>query len=161
MSTVRRVVIGLLATVGLLLAGAASAVPVANAQERTITTLVAVLSAENELPGCPASVESGARGVAVIQIDETTGEISYRVLAANLPGTIATSPGAHIHIGDATQTGGVVLPLMLTGDNTGVVAEGTATNPTLAAAILADPEGYYVNVHTTACPAGAVRGQLG
>jgi len=31
---------------------------------------------------------------------------------------------------------------------------------TVAAAILAHPKGYYVNVHTAAFPNGAVRGQL-
>jgi hypothetical protein len=41
------------------------------------------------------------------------------------------------------------------------VAEGTTTNPTIAAAILADPESYYGNVHTTSCPTGTIRGQLG
>jgi hypothetical protein len=133
--------------------------PVANAQERT--TFVAQLSAENEVPGCPLGVESGARGVAVIQIDEATGEIRYRVVATNLPGTIAGSPGAHIHIGSAEDAGPVVQGLVLTGLESGLVAAGTATNPSLAAAILADPANYYVNVHTTTCPSGAVRGQLG
>jgi hypothetical protein len=160
MSSVRRVVIGLLASVGLLLAGAA-AVPVANAQEPTLTTFVAVLSAENEIPGCPAGVESGANGVAVIQIDAATGEISYRVVATNLPDTIAGSPGAHIHFGTAEQRGPIVQEFELTGLNTGLVAAGTAINPALAAAILANPENYYVNVHTTKCPTGTVRGQLG
>ena len=167
MSSVRRVVIGLLASVGLLLTGA-SAVPVANAQERTLTTFVAHLSAENEAPGCPAGEESGASGVAIIQINEVTGEISYRVVATNLPGTIADSVGAHIHVGAAGDPGGVVQGLELTGLESGLVAAGTVTNAQLlAAAILADPANYYVNVHTTApdlgdaCPAGAVRGQLG
>jgi hypothetical protein len=135
--------------------------PVANAQERTVTTFVAVLSAENEVPGCPAGVESGAGGVAIIQIDAATGEISYRVVARNLPGTIAGSPGAHIHVGPAGVIGPVVEPLELTGLETGLVAAGTVTNEELAAAILADPADYYVNVHTTVCPVGAARGQLG
>jgi hypothetical protein len=135
--------------------------PVANAQERTLTTFVADLSAENEVPGCPAGVESGASGVAIIQIDDDTGEISYHVVATNLPGTIAGSPGAHIHVGAAGVVGPVVEPLQLTGLETGLVAAGTATNKGLAAAILADPANYYVNVHTTVCPDGAVRGQLG
>ena len=161
MSSVRRVVIGLLASVGLLLAGTA-AVPVANAQEPTLRTFVTILSAENEIPGCPAGVESGAHGVAVIQIDDLTGEIRYRVVATNRPATMAGSPGGHIHgPAPATGTAPIVVPFELTGLNTGRVAAGTATNPELAAAILAYPENYYVNVHTTACPPGTIRGQLG
>jgi hypothetical protein len=98
--------------------------------------------------------------VAIIQIDETTGEIRYRVVATNLPDTIAGSPGAHIHFGTAAQAGPIVQEFELTGLDTGLVAAGTATNPELAAAILANPENYYVNVHTTECPRGTVRGQL-
>ena len=159
MSSVRRIILCLLAAVGLLAAGSA-ALPAAHAEETAYTTFVAHLSAENELPGCPEGVESGAHGVAVVQIDEATGEIRYRVVAANLPGTIAGSPGAHIHVGAAEATGPVVLPLMLTGLETGLVAAGTTEDEDLARLILADPEGYYVNVHTTVCPGGAVRGQL-
>ena len=157
MSSVRRVLLGLLASVGLLLAGA-SALPVANAQERTLTTFVAQLSPENEVSGCGPGEASGASGVAIIQIDEVTGEISYRVVATNLPGTIS---GAHIHEGMAGESGDVVEPLALTGLNSGLVAAGTASDPALAAEILANPANYYVNVHTTQCPGGAVRGQLG
>jgi hypothetical protein len=135
--------------------------PAASAQERAPTTFVAVLSAENEVPGCPAGEESGARGIAIVQIDEDTGEITYRVIAADLPGTIAGSPGAHIHEGSAGEMGPVVQSLELTGLESGVVAAGAAVNPLLAAAILADPANYYVNVHTTVCPGGAIRGQLG
>ncbi len=164
MSTVRRVVIGLLATVGLFVAGAA-AVPVANAEELRLRTFVTQLSAENEVPGCQPGVDSGAGGVAVVQIDEATGEITYRVVATNLPAPIAGSPGAHIHVQDPNSPTGLTGPIVLhferTGLNTGLVAAGTTTDPTLAAAILADPENYYVNVHTTACPPGTVRGQLG
>jgi hypothetical protein len=140
--------------------------PVANAQERTLTTFVVQLSAENEVPECQAAVDSGASGVAVVQINAETGEISYRVVAFRLPGTVTA---AHIHpgaVGEANppaQGGG----FEVTGLSTGLVAEGSTMNPTLAAAILANPENYYVNVHTTApdpedaCPGGAVRGQLG
>ena len=135
--------------------------PVAGAQDRARTTFVAALSPENEVPGCPAGEESGAGGRAIVRIDADTGEITYRVVARRLPGTIAGSPGAHIHAGAAGEMGPVVQPLMLTGRERGLVAAGTATNPALAAAILADPAGYYVNVHTTVCPGGAIRGQLG
>ena len=122
---------------------------------------MAQLSAENEVPGCPAGVASGAGGVAVVQINEATGEITYRVVAFNLPADIEGSPGAHIHLGTAEQRGPIVQEFELTDLNTGLVATGTATDPALADAILANPENYYVNVHTTACPTGTVRGQLG
>jgi hypothetical protein len=163
-STVRRVVIGLLATIGLLVAGAA-AVPVANAEELTLSTFVVQLSAENEVPACPAGVESGATGVAIVQINAETGEIIYRVVAFNLPATIAgPSTGAHIHVVDPTSptgmTGRIVVDFERTGLNTGLIAEGTITDTELATAILANPENYYVNVHTTACITGTIRGQL-
>jgi hypothetical protein len=135
--------------------------PMTSAHERTSTTFVTALSAENEVPGCPAGVEGGAGGKAVVRIDQETGEITYRVVARRLPGTITGSPGAHIHVGAAGVMGPVVEPLQLTGRERGLVATGTATNPALAAAIVANPANYYVNVHTTACPAGAIRGQLG
>ena len=164
MSTVRRVVIGLLATVGLLVAGA-SAVPVAHAEEQTVRPFVVQLSAENEVPGCPAGVASGATGVAIIHIDPATGEITYTVVANDLPATIAgPSTGAHIHVIDPNsptgQTGPIVLHFERTGLNEGVVAQGTTTSLALATAILACPENSYVNVHTTACPTGTIRGSL-
>jgi hypothetical protein len=135
--------------------------PLAHAQDRAPTTFVAMLSAQNEVPGCPAGEESAAGGTAIVRIDEDTGEITYRVVARRLPGTIAGSPGAHIHLGAAGDAGPVVQALELTGRERGLVATGTATNPALAEAILADPASYYVNVHTTTCAGGAIRGQLG
>lgn len=159
MPSVRRVVIGLLASVGVLLTWAAAA-PVADAHERHRTTLVAFLSAENEVPECSAGVESGAQGVAVIKINADTGVIKYLVFATDLPATIAGSPGVHIHAGAAGQTGGIVQHFDLTGRNDGLVAAGRATNPELAKDILENPENYYVNVHTVKCPMGTVRGQL-
>ena len=164
MSTARRVVIGLLATIGLLFAGAA-AVPVASAAEPTLNTFVVQLNAENEVPECLPGEDSGASGVAIVQINADTGEITYRVVAWQLPATIAgPSTGAHIHVIDPNsptgQTGGIVVHFEPTGLNTGLVAAGTTTNPTVAAAILANPENYYVNVHTDVCQSGAVRGQL-
>jgi hypothetical protein len=155
--TIRRIVIGLLATVGLLFAGAA-AVPVANAEEPTLNTFVVQLSAENEVPGCQLGVDRGAGGVAVVQVNADTGEIRYRVVAFRLPGTVTD---AHIHPGAAGVAKPPAQGFELTGLSTGLMAAGTVTNPTLAEAIVAEPENYYVNVHTTGCRPGAVRGQVG
>jgi len=162
MSSVRRIVIGLLASVALLFT-AALAVPVANAADTTLRTFVVQLSPENEPAGCQPGVDSGAAGVAVVQINADTGQITYRVVAFNLPAAISgPSTGAHIHVVDPTVPAGqrIVLDFERTGLATGLIAAGTTTNPTLAAAILANPENYYVNVHTTACPMGTIRGQL-
>ena len=71
--------------------------------------------------------------------------------------------GAHIHVGVAGTAGDVVVDLDPFGaDITGNMASHcVVTSAETAAAIIATPSDYYVNVHTTAFPGGAVRGQLG
>lgn len=125
-------------------------------------TFAVSLSASEEVPGCAATDQSD-RGVALFKIvDATAGTVEYKVVSTNLPGDIVGSPGLHIHgPAPAGATTGVIQGLELTGAEVGVVAEGTFTNPALVAAALEHPELYYVNVHTTACPPGAIRGQLG
>jgi hypothetical protein len=125
-------------------------------------THVVKLTAAEEVPPC-AAASKRHRGVALFRItDATAGTVSYKVISTNLPGNIVGSPGAHIHgpapAGVAT---GVLQPLTLTGNEVGVVAQGTFTNPALVAAINANPQLYYVNVHSTTCPPGVIRGQIG
>ena len=125
-------------------------------------TFVVQLTAAEEVPPC-APADNSDRGVALFTItDATAGTVSYKVVSTNLPGNIVGSPGAHIH-GPALagQTAGIVQPLTLTGAEVGVVAKGTFTNPQLVAAAFANPQLYYVNVHSTTCPAGVIRGQVG
>jgi CHRD domain len=134
------------------------AATVALAEAPAPTTFVAVLTAEDEVPLCaPAGNE--ARGVVVFHVlDEATGLVSYKLVANNLPGNITA---AHIHLAPKGTPGGVVQPLPLTpGAENGVIGEGTFTNPTLLAAIRANPQNYYVNVHSTVCGPGVIRGQL-
>jgi hypothetical protein len=106
-------------------------------------------------------VESGAGGVAVVQINADTNQITYRVVAFNLPAPISgPTTGAHIHVQNlGSATGGIVVDFERTGLNTGLVAAGTTTAPD-ADAILANPQNYYVNLHSTECPSGTIRGQL-
>ena len=66
---------------------------------------------------------------------------------------------AHIHEGDAGVAGGVVAPLIT--PQLGQRANAcTEIDEELARRILANPGGFYVNLHNGAYPAGAVRGQL-
>jgi hypothetical protein len=142
-------------------AGAALVVATALAAPPAQKTFVVVLTTAEEVPPC-AEAGNDARGVAVFQVvDEASGTVRYKVVANNLPGTIAGSPGAHIHIGPRGSAGPIVQGLELTGSEQGVVAAGTFTNPGLLAALRTSPEEYYVNVHSTVCRPGVIRGQFG
>ena len=122
-------------------------------------TFIVVLNADNEVPHCGPSTDA-ARGVAIFHVtNEAAGTVAWQIVADNLPGTIIA---AHIHHADAGVAGPVVQPLPPTpGDESGVIGTGTFANPALLAAIRATPAAYYVNVHSTVCPTGVIRGQFG
>jgi CHRD domain len=122
-------------------------------------TFVAVMSAADEVPLC-AQADNSARGVAVFHVlDEATGLVSYKVVANNLP---CVTVAAHIHQSPPGVPGAIVQPLAFTPTSeNGVIAEGTFINKGLLDAMQADPGAYYVNVHSTVCPTGVIRGQLG
>jgi hypothetical protein len=142
-------------TVGLATLFAAT---VALADPSAPTTFVAVLTAEDEVPLCAPAADD-ARGVAVFQVlDEATGLVSYKLVANNIPGN---TTAAHIHVAPKGTPGPVLQPLAFApGEEQGVIGEGTFTNPVLLAAIRANPQNYYVNVHSTVCGPGVIRGQL-
>jgi CHRD domain len=131
---------------------------VALADPPTPQTFVAVLTAEDEVPLC-APAGNDARGVAVFRVlEEATGLVSYKLVANSIPGN---TTAAHIHLAPKGVPGGVVQPLPFTpGEEQGVIGEGTFTNAALLAAIRANPQNYYVNVHSTVCGPGVIRGQL-
>ena len=108
------------------------------------------LTGAAEVPPCDAD----GTGTALVTITGTT--VSYTITVANidLPPT-----GQHIHSGAAGVNGPIVVNLP--GTWVGNTLTGSTTTTTAqAAAIIANPSGFYVNVHTSACPGGAVRGQL-
>jgi CHRD domain-containing protein len=100
--------------------------------------------------------EPNATGTAVIRILKDTSTVCYRLHAANV--TLPTV-AAHIHRGAAGTNGPVVVPFTAPaadGNSSGCIA----STPAIVDDILANPAGYYVNVHTTEHPAGAIRSQL-
>lgn len=148
----------LIALLGVL-AGALIAVGIAVADRPPPTTFVAPLETAQEVPGCSAAGNE-ARGLAIFHVvDQETGTVEFKLVANNLPGNIVA---AHIHVAPRGAAGPVVQPTPPTpGEENGVIAEGTFSNPALVEALQENPEAYYVNVHTNVCPPGAIRGQLG
>ena len=74
---------------------------------------------------------------------------------------LGTITGAHIHRGRANQNGPIVVPLATpTNGALGASASCHTVAASLSKAIVRNPSGFYVNIHTTAFPNGAIRGQL-
>jgi hypothetical protein len=112
------------------------------------STLVATLT--------PEGTNTQGTGTARLQLnpDEQTICSVIHVGGIELPAT-----AAHIHKGAAGVSGPIVVPLPA--PNSAGVSTGCTHAPrTLIVAIMQHPAGYYVNVHNTSYPEGAVRGQL-
>jgi hypothetical protein len=111
------------------------------------------LTGAAEVPG-PGDPDGS--GQASLTLNPGQGEVCFEISVSNI-----TLPaiGAHIHIGSATVAGPVVVGLTPP-DASGTSSGCVAASQDLLIAILQNPENYYVNVHTTDFPAGAIRGQL-
>jgi hypothetical protein len=91
----------------------------------------------------------------VITLVPERGEVCYELTVRN----IDPATKAHIHQAARGAAGDVVLDLT---PPTGGTSKGCAAATTvLVEQIDADPQSFYVNVHSEAYPDGAVRGQLG
>ena len=81
------------------------------------------------------------------------GQICYSITVKNI---MLPATAAHIHL---TSNGNIVVPLTAP-DASGKASGCANTTRALVRAILTNPAGYYVNVHTTDFPNGAIRGTL-
>ena len=115
-------------------------------------SLTATLLGENEVP--PADPDGS--GAAVVTLNSGQGVVCFEISVSNiaLPAT-----GAHIHEGAAGVNGGIVVSLTPP-DESGTSSGCVEADRGLIKDIRKDPAGYYVNVHTTEYPSGAIRGQL-
>lgn len=114
--------------------------------------LKATLVGSTEIPG-PGDPDGN--GLATVNIDLAKGQLCYTLTVLQVEGVTM----AHIHRAPMGSMGNVVVPLSAptSGSSEGCVS----IRPELASAILSDPSSFYVNVHSEAHIAGAVRGQLG
>jgi hypothetical protein len=133
------------------------------------------LSASNEVPPI-MNAEANGRGNATITFNVPRdssgnvtggGAVNFQALLSGFPaGSVAR--GAHIHPGAAGQNGGILVDSRLTAatavtltDGTGILTLNDAPiTQDQATQIVANPSGFYFNVHTNLNPGGAVRGQL-
>ena len=103
-------------------------------------------------PGDPDGI-----GIAKIKLLPGYGTICFRI---RVRGITLPATAAHIHSGERGVAGPVVVSL--DAPNAEGKARGcvTGVDPELIKAIWMNPRSYYVNVHTTDFPDGAIRGQL-
>ena len=96
-----------------------------------------------------------AMGSVTTLLDKATGMI---YLTGSFDGLAAAATVAHIHKGNPTISGSVIIPLKVTADTKGTIHSASAITPGDMTSMLAG--GTYVNIHSTTYPAGEIRGQL-
>ena len=118
--------------------------------------LSTTLTGAEEAPG-PGDPD--ASGVAKLRLNSGKRTICFNVSWTDVDGTVTAS---HIHEAPAGEPGDVVV-LLFEGDHAGTDSESgcVTASRALIKDIRSNPSDYYVNVHSTDFPGGAVRGQLG
>ncbi len=103
----------------------------------------------------PGPGDPDGTGTVAIRVEPANSRVCWTLYARD----IDQPTGAHIHRGGAGQAGPPVVPLTTPGRDGR--SEGCApVTPELARELTLEAHNFYVNVHTVAHPAGAIRGQL-
>lgn len=119
---------------------------VAMAAETTLTA---------DLAGGAETDEDGS-GTATVVLDPDAGTACWTFSVENIEPVAAS----HIHEGAAGTDGGVAVALDVDGFDGSSEGCNDAAEADALQAIIDNPSGYYVNVHTETYPSGAIRGQL-
>ena len=137
------------------------------------STFTAALLPANEVPPITGS-EAGGSGTATVTFNLTKDSADY-VTAATMDVTVNVTgfpagtalTQSHIHPGAVGANGGVFVSLGLSaGEVTFPTGSGSFSKQGItvtvdqANTILANPGGFYLNIHTAANPNGVARGQL-
>jgi CHRD domain-containing protein len=106
----------------------------------------------------PEVGDVGASGVAAILVVPAADLICYRLTWQDIEGSVV---GAHIHEAPVGVDNPAPLVGLIAGTFSGATGRYQAcTRSAEADAIAENPENYYVNIHSTVFPGGAIRGQL-
>lgn len=123
------------------------------------TAATAVLRTTLTAAAVPTGGDPAGSGEAYVVVDTTTGRVCTVVVVRGVAQIIA----AHIHKAPAGAIGPHAIDLNTPidyGTGTAVSVTCTVEAPALVADLMANPSGYYVNVHSAARVLGALRGQL-
>jgi len=124
-------------------------------QSGTVLPLSALLNGDDEAKGTNPIGDVNAFGSVLITVNTATNQVCGNLEST----TVGPFIMFHIHIGDQTvRNGDVVVDFAPPAGQTAPYHNCVIDSD--AAAIAANPSGYYVNVHTTAHPTGAMSGQL-
>lgn len=144
---------------------AASAVVASSASAVTVIYNV-TLTGANEITGGAASGDLNGSAIGTLTLNTDTNNISWSLTLVNIdPPTGAKVTDFHIHTGNFNQQGGVLIGLGVPGGS--LVGTSFAGNINVAggditdmATVIANPSGFYLNIHNQEFPGGAVRGQI-
>jgi len=114
--------------------------------------LTASLSGAEEVPG-PGDADGF--GGALITLNQGQGMVCWELSVSG----IDTPTAAHIHQGELGVSSSVVVTLSAPEDGSSFGC--ASVDAELIKEIRQDPAGFYVNVHNSEFPVGALRGQLG
>ena len=124
----------------------------ATASHTETNKLFSLLSGGQEAPG-PG--DANATGAGLANLRPGANQVCVAIRFARIDGT---PNGMHIHEGPRGVPGPIVVDL------TGALSSGGLTCATATAELIseikANPEDFYLNVHSTTFPDGAIRGQL-
>lgn len=143
------------------------------AQSTEVVVFQAVVSPANEVPPRPVAQQASGTATVVMSIKRnaagaaTAAYIDFVMNAYY--GAEEVSRAMHIHRGGANVSGPVVLDSAFGGPVTAGPGNATfvrraefvsTTDLNTVEQVLADPGGYYINIHTVSAPGGILRGQL-
>ncbi|MFO0281081.1 MAG: CHRD domain-containing protein [Acidobacteriota bacterium] len=133
------------------------------------------MSPQNEVPAVTGLDATGFGTVWLHVLRDSSGRITSGTVDFNVryqfPGEV-TFTGLHIHRGNAGANGPVLIDSRITAGNPVVDASGRGAitrsaeiapgspNVAVLSEIINSPDGFYLNLHSTANPGGAVRAQL-
>ncbi|MCI0392324.1 MAG: CHRD domain-containing protein [Acidobacteria bacterium] len=144
------------------------------ARAEVVTATVALTPGAEVNPNpAPPPNAGGAFQITVNVTRDTTGAVTAGTInflgIVNFPGGAnITVVGLHIHEGAINANGPVRFDAGLSGTNTltltggvGIINLNAVTvDVVVLGRLLAKPSGWYINLHTSANPAGAIRGQM-